>query len=198
VSPFGALADHPDPAAWGALARLVGPGGVTVLFRGDVVTPTGWTRLDGGEGIQMVGVGVAGAFELEAVELGPDDVDEVLDLIARTQPGPFATRTLEVGRYVGIRRAGRLVAMAGERLRLDDHVEVSAVCTDADHRGQGLARRVVGDVVAGVLSRGQVPFLHVAATNLGAQRLYLDLGFQERRRVQVTVLRAPTPGGQAG
>lgn len=194
VSPFGALADHPDPPAWAELARLLGPEGVTVLFRGETEVPVGWTRLDGGEGIQMVGTEVAGAFDPEAVELAVRDVDEVLDLIARTQPGPFVARTLEVGRYVGIRRDGRLVAMAGERLRLDGWVEVSAVCTDAEHRGQGLARRLARDVVAGVVRRGEVPFLHVAATNPGAQRLYQDLGFRVRRRVEVTVLRAPAPG----
>ena len=169
-----------------------------MLFRGDVVVPTGWTRLDGGEGIQMVGAEVAGAFDPEAIELGPDDDDEVLDLVARTQPGPFAPRTLEVGRYVGIRREGRLVAMAGERLRFDGQVEVSAVCTDADHRGQGLARRLVGDVVAGARGRGEVPLLHVAATNSGAQRVYLDLGFRERRRVQWLVLQAPTSDAGGG
>ncbi len=198
VSPFGALVDHPDPSAWAELARLVGPGSVTVVFRGDVVVPAGWTRLDGGEGIQMVGPEVAGTFDPEATELGAADADEVLDLIARTQPGPFATRTLEVGRYVGIRRRGRLVAMAGERLRIDGQVEVSAVCTDADHRGRGLARRLVSDVVAGAVAGGDVPFLHVAATNHGAQRVYRDLGFRERRRVQWVALRAPAPDARGG
>ena len=39
--------------------------------------------------------------EPEAVELGAADADEMLDLIARTRPGPFEARTHEMGRYVG-------------------------------------------------------------------------------------------------
>ena len=45
------------------------------------------------------------------------DAAEMLDLVARTDPGPFRKRAVELGRYLGIRRDGQLVAMAGERLR---------------------------------------------------------------------------------
>ena len=37
------------------------------------------------------------------------------------------------------------------------------------------------------------PFLHVAATNHRAQRVYRDLGFRERRRVHWAALEAPAP-----
>ncbi len=48
--------------------------------------------------------------------LGQADVQEMLDLARRTKPGPFLPRTVEMGTYLGIRRGGPLVAMAGERL----------------------------------------------------------------------------------
>ena len=57
---------------------------------------------------------------------------------AATQPGPFFAHTIELGRYLGIRDAGRLVAIAGERMLLDDYTEISAVCTAPSHQGRGV------------------------------------------------------------
>jgi ribosomal protein S18 acetylase RimI-like enzyme len=191
MSVFAAMADEPTPDSWVALAALVGPEGVTVLFRDQVAVPSGWTELQSGQGIQMLGDEVVGRADPEAVELGQGDADEVLALIGRTQPGPFGPRTLELGRYVGVRRDGRLVAMAGERFRVPGWTEVSAVCTDADHRGQGLAGRLVLDVVAAIAARGDAALLHVAADNAGAARLYRSLGFRIRRQVEFRAVRAP-------
>ncbi|MFE0104501.1 hypothetical protein [Streptomyces sp. NPDC059009] len=41
------------------------------------------------DGVQLVDSGVATAPDPEAVRLGPDDVPEMLNLVARTRPGPF-------------------------------------------------------------------------------------------------------------
>ena len=57
-----------------------------------------------------------------------------------TNPGPFGPRTIELGRFVGIHRDGRMVAMAGERLKPEGHTEITGVCTDPDHRGRGYSR----------------------------------------------------------
>ena len=111
----------------------------------------------------MDGSGLAVRADPEAVRLGPADVPEMLDLVARTQPGPFLPRTITSGTYLGIRRGGALVAMAGERMRPPGWGEISAVCTDPAHRGQGLAGRLVRAVGAVVRERGDVPFLHAAA-----------------------------------
>jgi len=72
-------------------------------------------------------------------ELKPDDVPEMLALAELTEPGPFRQRTIEFGGYMGIRDAGRLVAMAGQRLSLTGFTEVSAVCTHPEYRGRGYA-----------------------------------------------------------
>ena len=65
----------------------------------------------------------------------------MLALAAATEPGPFLPETIRMGRYFGTRsRDGRLMAMAGERLRLNGFTEISAVCTHPDFRGQGHAR----------------------------------------------------------
>ena len=72
-----------------------------------------------------------------AIPLGAADVADMLALVEITKPGPFRGRTHEMGRYLGIRVDGQLVAMAGERLRPIGYTEVSAVCTHPDYRGTG-------------------------------------------------------------
>ena len=115
----------------------------------------------------------------------------MLELVARTEPGPFGPETYRMGRYLGIRRGGALIAMAGERLRPPGWTEISAVCTDPAFRGQGLAARLVGAVCAGIVQRGERPLLHVLASNQSAIALYERLGFVVRRSLQFEVVEAP-------
>ena len=81
------------------------------------------------------------------VTLGLDDVPDMLDLVDRTEPGPFTPKTIELGTYLGVRVDGALIAMAGERMRPPGYTEVSAVCTDPAFRGQGLAAYLVDAVM---------------------------------------------------
>jgi predicted GNAT family acetyltransferase len=124
--------------------------------------------------------------------LGEADAPEMMALARQTEPGPFYAETYRMGSFIGVRREGRLVAMAGERLRLPGFTEVSGVCTHPDHRGQGLARTLMLHVMAGIRARGDVPFLHAYADNAGAIALYRKLGFVLRREVVLTVLVRPT------
>ena len=153
--------------------------------------PADWTFVERGPGVQLVGDAVAAKPDAEAVPLGPADVPEILDLVARTKPGPFRARTVELGTYLGIRRGGALVAMAGERLRPPGWTEISAVCTDPAHRGQGLGTRLVHAVAAVIRERGETPFLHAAASNTDAIRLYESLGFRPRRTLDFCAVRLP-------
>jgi predicted GNAT family acetyltransferase len=113
----------------------------------------------------------------------------MLDLVAHTRPGPFGRRTVELGGFLGIRHRGRLVAMAGERLRPPGFGEISGVCTEAAHRGQGLGGRLVRAVAAGMATRGDTPFLNAAASNVNAIRLYETLGMEVARSVRFVVVR---------
>lgn len=144
------------------------------------------------------GTGEPGAEEFRAgglipVRLGEADAPEMLDLVAWTQPGPFLARTVSLGTYLGFRSEGALVAMAGERMHLPGWTEISAVCTDPAFRGRGLAARLVRAVGAGIRARGEVPFLHTAASNVNAIRLYESLGFRLRREVVFSAVRVPGP-----
>ena len=191
VSPFAALRDPADPSSWADLHSLVGPA-ADVVVTGDVLDPPpGWSVVERGHGVQFVATALETGPDAEAVELGPDDVPEMLDLVARTQPGPFAPRTIELGTYLGVRRGGRLVAMAGQRLQPPGWVEVSAVCTDEAFRGQGLATRLVRAVGHKIRDAGSEVFLHTAATNAPAIRLYASIGFTLRRRTTFALVRTP-------
>ncbi|MFE1318199.1 GNAT family N-acetyltransferase [Kitasatospora phosalacinea] len=198
VSPFTALADPADPRAWQDLAALAGPPGSTTPVTATETAPAGWEVLQSGRGSQLVATDLHTEPEPEAVELGPSDVPEILDLIARTEPGPFLPRTVVLGRYLGLRRDGRLIAMAGERLRLPGWTEISAVCTDPDHRGRGHATRLVRAVAHGIEQRGDTPFLHTAADNARAIRLYESLGFTLRRHTAFLLVRTPTAAAPDG
>jgi ribosomal protein S18 acetylase RimI-like enzyme len=198
VSPFIALPDDPGRGDWNDLAKLVGPGGVAATAGVPAVPPPEWQVLMNLAGVQLTGEQVTGQLvtgdPADAVPRGPGDVPEMLDLAAKTRPGPFLPRTVELGRYLGIRRDGALVAMAGERLRPPGWSEISAVCTDPGFRGQGFATRLTVALVSAITDRGDMPFLHAAADNVSAIRLYESLGFRLRRPATFVVMRAPRTG----
>ncbi|GAB1691556.1 GNAT family N-acetyltransferase [Krasilnikovia sp. M28-CT-15] len=194
VAPFHGTADLADPAAWADLARLAGPGVEVFVAGPGLAPPPDWASTFTLPGVQLVDAGTAADDDPEIVELSAADVPDMLDLAARTQPGPFRPRSIEMGRFVGLRRDGALIAMAGERLRPPGWTEITAVCTDLEHRGQGIAARLVRAVAAGIRQRGDTAFLHAAADNTNAIRLYEKLGFTLRTPVTFAVLR--TPGGE--
>ena len=202
VSPFMAVPPIADGApipgeVWAAVADLAGPGQVVGLSGAPesfAKLPPGWEFAMRGEGVQLI---ATEAFDTdldtgtEVSELGAVDVPDMLALIARTRPGPFLPRTYELGTYLGIRREGTLIAMAGERLHPPGWTEISAVCTDAQYRGQGLATLLVRAVGRGIRERGETPMMHAAAVNTNAIRLYESIGFALRRRTAFVGLRTP-------
>jgi predicted GNAT family acetyltransferase len=162
-----------------------------ILFGVDASPPADWERVFELPALQMVVENVVAAPASNAVELGPTDVPEMRELVEITEPGPFAARAAELGRFVGIREKGQLVAMSGERFRCDGFTEVSAVCTHPDHRGRGLGAAVVANTVASIAARGDTACLHVAQWNTPAIRLYESLGFTTRRPVTGRVFTTP-------
>ena len=174
----------------------IGPGDFCALFR-DAVTPppAGWQIHFSARCLQMVAGEVPAPRGLPLLHLGPEDAPEMVALAEATEPGPFALGTPRLGRYVGLRREGRLIAMAGERFRLPGFVEVSAVCTHPDVRGEGLAGELTLDVVQSIRAGGDEAFLHVLEANENAIRLYEKLGFVTRRLVDVVFAQWHGPDG---
>jgi ribosomal protein S18 acetylase RimI-like enzyme len=187
VAAFASLGPDPDQDAWAALAELPGDRSA-LLSDSPLVIPATWVRLREMSVLLMSGRGVeVAAQDYEIVQLGDDDVPEMLDLVARALPGPLFARTIDFGGYLGIRRDGVLAAMAGRRLHPPGSIEVSAVCTDPAYRGLGLARRVTTAVVSRIRDDGSQAFLHVLPSN-PARRLYESMGFVASRESLITVV----------
>jgi ribosomal protein S18 acetylase RimI-like enzyme len=190
VAPFLALPPDATAEDWGDAAELIGHGGFAGIVH-DGAAPEGWSEVRRFGVTQMIGCDATGSPDPEAVILACADVPEMLELVAATQPGPFLERTIELGTYLGVRREGMLVAIAGERMHLDGWTEISAVCTLPAFRGQRFASRLVNDLIARIHARHERPFLHVMTSNTPAITLYEALGFTARRTTTITVLAHP-------
>jgi predicted GNAT family acetyltransferase len=112
----------------------------------------------------------------------------MMELARTTKPGPFGPRTHELGAYIGIRRDGRLVGMAGERFRLQGHTEISAVAVDPSWRGQGFGRALTAALASAIRRAGKIPLLHVFADNTPALKLYESIGFTTRAELTIVWL----------
>jgi len=185
--------DEPSPEGYHSLATLTGPNGTTAVFLKSSYEPQpGWTWIAGAPLLQMVcekfAANTNGSTH-EIVALGAQDSPEMLELTTLTKPGPFGPRTHELGTYLGMRHDGKLIAMAGERMKVPGHTEVSAVCTHPDHTGKGYAAVLMREVMRQIAERGETPFLHVRQDNTRAIALYERLGFSKRKLLHFAVLR---------
>lgn len=175
---LAALLDTPDDEIW-------------LVERAEVDAPAGLRTLRSAPLLQMIADGPAPVLPDDpgVLPLGERDVPEMTALAIATQPGPWGPATWRYGRFFGIRVDGRLAAMAGERMRPGEGLaEVSGVCTWPEHRGQGMAARLIRRVMAELRARGDVPFLHSYAGNAAAIRLYETLGFRARADMVATIM----------
>lgn len=180
IGPLAGVASL-DDSAWKDLHDLAANGAPVALFSKDAIpAPKGWGCVVEGPLTQMIRLEKAPPPKaVEAVKLGAADSASMLELTSLVRPGPFGTRTHELGNYFGVRKDGRLVAMAGERLKVPGYTEISAVCTHPDHLGQGYAAGLMYEVIKGIEARGETPFLHSRSDNDRAIGVYERLGFRE-------------------
>jgi predicted GNAT family acetyltransferase len=193
IGPLAAM-ESPSEQAYEALARLAQPHEQLVLFLEEPATPpAGWHVDVAGQLTQMVldEAIILPESEFSIHTLTDEDVPEMLALTKLTRPGPFERRTRQLGTYLGIRKAGRLAAMAGERMHLEGYTEISAVCTHPDFQGKGYARALIAAVAKMIRERGETPFLHAWIHNTNAIRVYEKFGFRQRRHFHLAVLRKP-------
>ncbi len=192
IGPLSGLGEQ-SPSAYEDLRRLAESGGVHVQFLQHSPVPRdGWSFVRGGFVDQMV-------FTRSAVDelprpdgmrlLTAADVPAMVELATLTEPGPFRNRTHELGTFIGIFESGRLLAMAGQRMRVPGFVEVSAVCTHPDARGRGYARTLMSAVMELIVSEGSTPFLHTFSDNHSAIRVYEALGYAKRCTFHLSVLK---------
>ncbi len=185
VSPFAAI-EAPTSRALDDLRTLLAPDeSVWIVDYGRPVP--GLNVVDGLDCVQMVLPADADlppqSRELEP--LGAADAHEMVALTDVAFPGFFRSHTYRMGAYCGLRVDGELVAMGGERLRLEGYPELSGICTHPAHRGRGLASDVIGHLVRRHRRDGLCSWLHVGAPNTRAIDLYRSLGFHRVRSLML-------------
>ena len=182
IAPFCAV-EH-DGAELGKVGAIT-PGEV-IYFLGVVpALPANWKVLEEWPVLQMVHAGsMPDVSDADAPALVPADTPAMLELTALVYPDFFRSRTAALGKYIGVRGLGRLRAMAGQRLACTGYREISAVCTHPEDRRQGHAARLIAQLSRDILYDGDIPFLHVSASNTKAWELYENLGFAAGRELR--------------
>lgn len=180
ISPFAAACDESDEAIVALAALAHTNDDMSLLERDPPAPPPGIALKMNSAGVQMVLRDLTPGPDISFDHLGDADAQDMLALATVTRPGPFRARTHKLGRFVGVRENGLLIAMAGERLQMEEFVEVSGICTHPDQRGRGLAAALTRVVSARLLGEGRTPFLHSYANNGGAISVYRKLGFEHR------------------
>jgi ribosomal protein S18 acetylase RimI-like enzyme len=191
IVPFAAARDDSGESL-AALAALAGPGESLLLLQADAIAlPRGFVTVTAAAGVQMVlRHPPPKAADARIERLTDADAADMLALARLTRPGPFSLRAQALGAFWGVRENGRLVAMAGERMKQEGVTEISGVCTHPDFTGRGLARLLSVFVAHRVLERGETPYLHAYATNTAAIGLYESIGFALRSMMNVAVVKA--------
>jgi len=191
IGPMAATRDD-SPQSLSELAALIPPEGSLIVPQADpIVCPDGARANQLPSGHQMI-------YQGDKIEVDKSDTIErlteadapsMLALASLTKPGPFSGRTHILGEFWGIKKDGQLIAMAGERLKQPGFTEISAVCTHPDLQGHGLGRDLCITLMARILERDEIPYLHVFSNNTNAIRLYEKLGFRLRRELYVAELK---------
>ena len=184
VAPFAAVA-APSDASLRQLHELLNPGESVWLIGNRYPQVPSLSVEETSDCLQMIlpKEVMPPAPTIELAPLSDENAQEMLDLTNRAFPGFFRKRTNEMGAYLGARSAGELVAMGGERLRLDGYAELSGICTHPAYRGKGLATSILWQLARNHRRDGLVSWLHVGIANANAIALYTQLGFRTVRKV---------------
>jgi predicted GNAT family acetyltransferase len=145
--------------------------------------PPGWKIINHLSCIQMVCTHLSDIplnKHFTVTRLGDMDFDELFQLVNLVQPGFIMERTHLLGDYFGIRIDGKLVATAGERLKMTGFIELSAVCTLPEFTGKGYAQVLIRQVCERIFKKGSIPILHVLDSNTRAIKLYELFNFKKR------------------
>ena len=121
------------------------------------------------------------ATDFQVERLGPQHTDEIFEFASRYYPQFFRRQTAELGTFFGLREAGRLIAISGERLGTPECAEMSTVVVAPSHAGRGIGRQLARSSVLEMIQGHRTPFLHILTGNARAIDLVTRAGFTPRR-----------------
>ncbi|RWC31713.1 MAG: GNAT family N-acetyltransferase [Mesorhizobium sp.] len=181
-----------DPESLQALGRLIPPYESAILVQADAIAlPARFSVISTAALVQMIAEPPLQIVSDERVQrMTRDDATEMLALASITKPGPFTLEALNLGDFWGVRIGGRLVAMAGERMKQPGYTELSGVCSHPEFRGGGLGRLLSLFVASQIMARGEIPYLHAYASNAAAIGLYESIGFRLRSTMNMAVVQS--------
>lgn len=119
----------------------------------------------------------------EITPLSADQAEDLIELVNLVQPGYFKRKTFQLGEYFGIIKEDALISVSGERMKMNNYVEVSSIVTHPNHTGKGYAKQLIAHTVNRIMDQHKTPYLHVLETNEAAIKLYEKLGFTVRRKI---------------
>ena len=109
-----------------------------------------------------------------------EDIAELSDQVFGRKPSRDGIRdNIEggSGRYYGIKKDGKLVALAGSTAECEGLAMVVGVGTDENNRSRGYATKVVGRLSDDLLKEGKLPCLFYE--NPAAARIYKKIGYRD-------------------
>lgn len=127
-------------------------------------------------------------FELKVDEgivplIEKKQLQDVHNLVNWVQPGYFKNKTVALGDYFGIYKDSELVAVCGERMKMNAFTEISGIVTHPHHTRKGYARQLIKHITDKIFEENKTPYLHVVESNTHAISLYQKLGFSTRRKI---------------
>jgi GNAT superfamily N-acetyltransferase len=164
---------------------------LAIISPKDMVIPDQWEIIEHMKALQMIHDNPAspGTADTHLIPLQKKHVPEMIALTGMTHPGPFLKRTIEFGNYFGIfNNNNQLVAMAGQRLHVNEYMEISAVCSHPDYLGKGYASQLITHQIHRIKAEARIPFLHVKDDNTKAIHLYKKLGFEARKQLDIYII----------
>ena len=190
VSPFVGFADYSPDKSDILYGMISGQRTLAIISPKEIVISNQWNIIEHMKVLQMVHkhstLPVTASENL--IQLQKKHVPEMIALTGMTHPGPFLKRTIEFGNYYGIFNNDKLVAMAGQRLHVNEYLEISAVCTHPDYLGKGYASQLITDQIHRIKAEAGIPFLHVKDDNAQAIALYKKLCFEARKQLDIYII----------
>ncbi|TDW26814.1 FR47-like protein [Rhizobium azibense] len=190
IVPFAASADE-TPESLEALENLPEADETMLLVEaGPIAIPRGLAAVSEALAVQMIAERPHERITDSRIQpLSEADAEEMLALATLTRPGPFTRRAQSLGTFWGIKAEGRLIAMAGQRLRQTGFAELSGLCTHPQFQRRGLGTLLFRFVAGEIAARGETAYLHAYANNTPAIGLYRSLGFRLRSDMNLRVVK---------